>query len=45
MRVLRLFRHTLEELLRQEPGLILKLLDGIVRRVREVDRQIPRRRD
>jgi CRP-like cAMP-binding protein len=45
MRVLRLFRHTLQELLRQEPSLILKLLDGIVRRVREVDRQIPRRRD
>ena len=45
MRVLRLFRHTLQELLRDEPGLILKLLDGIVRRMREVDRQIGQRRD
>jgi CRP-like cAMP-binding protein len=45
MRVLRLFRHTLQELLRDEPSLILKLLDGIVRRMREVDRQMSRRRD
>ena len=45
MRVLRLFRHTLQELLRDEPGLILKLRDGIVRRMREVDRQIGQRRD
>lgn len=45
MRVLRLFRHTLVELLRDEPGLILKLLDGIVRRLREVDRQITQRID
>jgi CRP/FNR family cyclic AMP-dependent transcriptional regulator len=45
MRVLRLFRHSLQELLRDEPSLLLKLLDGIVRRMREVDRQIPRRRD
>jgi CRP/FNR family transcriptional regulator, cyclic AMP receptor protein len=45
VRVLRLFRHTLLELLRDEPGLVLKLLDGIVRRLREVDRQISRRMD
>jgi CRP/FNR family transcriptional regulator, cyclic AMP receptor protein len=45
MRVLRLFRHTLQGLLRDEPSLTLKLLDGIVRRMREVDRQIGQRRD
>ena len=38
MRVLRLFRHTLVDLLRDEPRLILKLLDGIVRRIREIER-------
>ncbi len=38
MRVLRLFRHTLVSLLREEPRLSLKLLDGIVRRLREVQR-------
>ena len=38
MRVLRLFRHTLSDLLRDEPRLTLKLLDGIVRRIREVQR-------
>jgi CRP-like cAMP-binding protein len=38
MRVLRLFRHTLRDLLREEPSLTLKLLDGIVRRMREVER-------
>jgi CRP-like cAMP-binding protein len=38
MRVLRLFRHTLMDLLRDEPRLILKLLDGIVRRIREIER-------
>jgi CRP/FNR family cyclic AMP-dependent transcriptional regulator len=38
MRVLRLFRHTLLELLRDEPRLTLKLLDGIVRRIREIQR-------
>ncbi|HEX3299347.1 MAG TPA: cyclic nucleotide-binding domain-containing protein [Actinomycetota bacterium] len=38
MRVLRLFRHTLRDLLREEPSLTLKLLDGIVRRMREVQR-------
>jgi CRP/FNR family cyclic AMP-dependent transcriptional regulator len=45
MRVLRLFRHTLLEFLKEEPTLMLKLLDGIVRRVRDVDRQISQRRD
>ena len=45
VRVLRLFRHTLLELLRDEPGLVLKLLDGVVRRMREVDRQISQRLD
>ena len=45
MRVLRLFRHTLLELVRDEPGLIMKLLDGVVRRLREVDRQLSQRID
>jgi CRP-like cAMP-binding protein len=45
VRVLRLFRHTLLELVRDEPGLIMKLLDGVVRRLREVDRQLSRRID
>ena len=40
MRVLRLFRHTLASLLREEPRLTLKLLDGVVRRIREVQRAI-----
>ncbi|HLB39799.1 MAG TPA: cyclic nucleotide-binding domain-containing protein [Actinomycetota bacterium] len=39
MRVLRLFRHTLVALLHDEPRLSLKLLDGIVRRLREVQRR------
>ena len=34
-----LFRHTLVSLLRDEPRLTLKLLDGIVRRIREVQRR------
>jgi CRP/FNR family cyclic AMP-dependent transcriptional regulator len=38
MRVLRLFRHTLVSLLHDEPRMTLKLLDGIVRRIREVQR-------
>jgi CRP/FNR family transcriptional regulator, cyclic AMP receptor protein len=38
MRVLRLFRHTLVDLLNDEPRLILKLLDGIARRIREIER-------
>jgi CRP-like cAMP-binding protein len=45
VRVLRVFRHTLVEMVRDEPGLILKLLDGIVRRLREVDRQLNQRID
>lgn len=38
MRVLRLFRRTLTALIEDEPSVRLKLLDGIVKRVREVDR-------
>lgn len=38
MRVLRLFRRTLRRLLDDEPQLTLKLIDGIARRVRQVDR-------
>lgn len=38
--VLRLFRRTLIGLLHDEPQLTLKLLDGIVRRVRQVERGI-----
>jgi CRP-like cAMP-binding protein len=39
VRVLRLFRHTLRSLLADEPQLTLKLLSGIVRRVRSVERR------
>ena len=39
IRVLRLFRRTLLALLADEPQLSLKLLDGMVRRVREVERR------
>lgn len=38
LRVLRLFRRHLMALLDKEPQITLKLLDGIVRRVRQVDR-------
>jgi CRP-like cAMP-binding protein len=38
VRVLRLFRRHLMALLRDEPQVTLKLLDGIVRRLRQVDR-------
>ncbi len=38
MRVLRLFRRHLMTLLDDEPQVTLKLLDGIVRRLRQVDR-------
>jgi len=38
MRVLRLFRRTLSELIDEEPQVSLKLLDGIVRRFRQVER-------
>ena len=36
--VLRLFRRHLMALLEDEPQLTLKLLDGIVRRIRQVER-------
>lgn len=39
MRVLRLFRHTLVGLIEEEPQMSLKLLDGIVRRIRQVERR------
>jgi CRP/FNR family transcriptional regulator, cyclic AMP receptor protein len=39
MRVLRLFRRTLDALIRDEPQVTLKLLDGIVRRFRQVERR------
>jgi CRP/FNR family transcriptional regulator, cyclic AMP receptor protein len=38
MRVLRLFRDTLRKLLEDEPQLSVKILDGIVRRIRQVER-------
>jgi CRP/FNR family transcriptional regulator, cyclic AMP receptor protein len=38
MQVLRLFRRTLMSLIADEPQVTMKLLDGIVRRVRQVDR-------
>jgi CRP-like cAMP-binding protein len=38
MRVLRLFRATLRKLLDDEPQLAIKILDGIVRRIRQVER-------
>jgi CRP-like cAMP-binding protein len=37
MRLLRLFRRTLNELMQEEPQLIMKLLDGIVRRLAQVE--------
>jgi CRP-like cAMP-binding protein len=40
LEVLRLFRRTLFSLLHDEPQLALKLMDGIVRRVREIDRRL-----
>ncbi|MBI3647449.1 MAG: cyclic nucleotide-binding domain-containing protein [Actinobacteria bacterium] len=36
----RLFRHTLVDLLRREPLLTVKLLQGIAKRIREVERPI-----
>ncbi|HEY7478640.1 MAG TPA: cyclic nucleotide-binding domain-containing protein [Actinomycetota bacterium] len=39
MRVLRLFRRTLAGLLRDEPQLSVKLLGGMARRIREVERR------
>jgi CRP/FNR family transcriptional regulator, cyclic AMP receptor protein len=38
LRVLRLFRRHLSALLKDEPQVTLKLLDGIVRRIRQIDR-------
>jgi CRP/FNR family transcriptional regulator, cyclic AMP receptor protein len=38
MKVLRLFRATLRTLLDEDPGLSIKILDGIVRRIRQVER-------
>jgi CRP/FNR family transcriptional regulator, cyclic AMP receptor protein len=38
IRVLRLFRRTLTRLMSDEPQVTLKLMDGIARRIREVDR-------
>jgi hypothetical protein len=40
LRVLRLFRRHLMALLKDEPQITLKLLDGIVRRVRQIDRSL-----
>jgi CRP/FNR family transcriptional regulator, cyclic AMP receptor protein len=39
MRVLRLFRRTLAALLRDEPQVSIKLLTGMARRIRDVDRR------
>lgn len=41
MRLLRLFRRTLTSLLEDEPQVIPKLLEGIVRRLREVEARTP----
>lgn len=38
LRVLRLFRRTLTSLIEDEPQVTMKLLDGIVRRVRQIER-------
>jgi CRP-like cAMP-binding protein len=40
LRVLRLFRRHLLAFLKDEPQITLKLLDGIVRRVRQIDRSL-----
>jgi len=39
VRVIRLFRKTLVELLRDEPKVTIDLLEGIARRIREIDRR------
>jgi CRP-like cAMP-binding protein len=39
VRVVRLFRGTLRRLLQDEPQLTVKILDGIVRRIRQVERR------
>jgi CRP-like cAMP-binding protein len=41
MRVLRLFRRTLNDLMNEEPQLIMKLLDGIVKRLAQVEGRSP----
>ena len=38
VRLLRLFRHTLERLMDDEPQVTIKLVEGIARRIREIDR-------
>jgi CRP/FNR family transcriptional regulator, cyclic AMP receptor protein len=40
LRVLRLFRRHLLALMKDEPQVTLKLLDGIVRRLRQIDRSL-----
>ncbi|TMK36518.1 MAG: cyclic nucleotide-binding domain-containing protein [Actinobacteria bacterium] len=39
IRVVRLFRRTLRKLLEGEPQLATKILDGVVRRIRQVERR------
>ena len=39
VRVVRLFRRTLRKLLDDEPQLTVKILDGVVRRIRQVERR------
>jgi CRP-like cAMP-binding protein len=39
--VLRLFRHTLMGLLRTEPTLVFRMLEGLARRMRQVQPRIP----
>lgn len=39
VRVVRLFRRTLRKLLQDEPQLTVKILDGVVRRIRQVERR------
>ena len=39
VRVVRLFRRTLRKLLEDEPQLTIKILDGTVRRIRQVERR------
>jgi CRP-like cAMP-binding protein len=39
VRAVRLFRRTLRKLLQDEPQLTVKILDGIVRRIRQVERR------
>lgn len=41
MEVLRLFRHTLHRLMRQEPALAMSMLEGLARRLRQVQLGTP----